>query len=121
MLIAEDYYNSGGNKSGTTAIEAISYTYGAQAVVISVDPKRQYLAKPEDAPTPPGKLPPPVVLKMADIDVGPNGERCVGRPTPVAPAVVVASTRHNVQSPLSSTFDCPLLQGPLRPVDPCIH
>eukprot|EP01052_Picozoa_sp_SAG31_P032837 SAG31_NODE_3643_length_4030_cov_3.758586_4_plen_595_part_00 len=75
VLIAEEYYNSGKKTPGTTAIETISYTYGAQAVVISVDPKRQYLHSPEDVPTPPGKLPTPVVLKMADIDVGPNGER----------------------------------------------
>ena len=46
-----------------------------QAVVISVDPKRQYLASQDDAPAPPCKLPAPIILEMAPGDIGPNGER----------------------------------------------
>jgi hypothetical protein len=46
-----------------------------QAVVISVDPKRQYLASRDDAPAPPCKLPAPIILEMAPEDIGPNGER----------------------------------------------
>ncbi|MCX5870260.1 MAG: imidazole glycerol phosphate synthase subunit HisF [Deltaproteobacteria bacterium] len=37
-----------GKKSGKSAIEQISFVYGAQAVVISVDPRRVYVHAPED-------------------------------------------------------------------------
>ncbi len=37
-------------KSGKTAIEQISMVYGAQAVVISVDPRRVYVTSPEATP-----------------------------------------------------------------------
>ena len=37
-----------GKKSGKSAIEQISMVYGAQAVVISVDPRRIYVHSPED-------------------------------------------------------------------------
>ncbi len=37
-----------GKKSGTSSIEQISHVYGAQAVVISIDPRRIYVAAPED-------------------------------------------------------------------------
>ena len=43
VFAAEDYYNNGRRLSGKTAIETISRAYGAQAVVISVDPKRVYI------------------------------------------------------------------------------
>lgn len=36
-----------GKKSGRSAIEQISFVYGAQAVVISVDPRRVYVQAPE--------------------------------------------------------------------------
>ena len=36
-----------GKKSGRSAIEQISFVYGAQAVVISVDPRRVYVQTPE--------------------------------------------------------------------------
>jgi imidazole glycerol-phosphate synthase len=45
---AEEYFASGRKLSGTTAIETISRTYGGQAVVVSVDPRRVYVARPED-------------------------------------------------------------------------
>jgi len=40
---AEEYYASGKRLSGKTAIEQISKAYGAQAVVVSVDPKRVFV------------------------------------------------------------------------------
>ena len=46
--------------------------YGAQAVVVSIDPKRVYVSSPSDAP--PGKT----VVELKDNDnagFGPNGER----------------------------------------------
>ena len=45
---AEAFIESGGVNTGTTAIEMISNVYGVQAVVISIDPKRVYVASPED-------------------------------------------------------------------------
>ncbi|KAF7517546.1 hypothetical protein PCG10_001124 [Penicillium crustosum] len=48
VFAAEDYYNAGEKLSGQTAIETISKAYGKQAVVVSVDPKRVYVDKPED-------------------------------------------------------------------------
>jgi glutamine amidotransferase/cyclase len=41
-------YIATGQKTGKTCIETISTVYGAQAVVISVDPKRVYVASPDD-------------------------------------------------------------------------
>ncbi|CAI7771460.1 unnamed protein product, partial [Closterium sp. NIES-53] len=37
-------------KTGKTGIEQISYVYGNQAVVVSIDPKRVYVASPDDVP-----------------------------------------------------------------------
>ncbi|KAJ5590092.1 hypothetical protein N7450_004064 [Penicillium hetheringtonii] len=48
VFAAEDYYAAGKKLSGTTAIETISNAYGKQAVVVSVDPKRVYVDRPED-------------------------------------------------------------------------
>ncbi len=41
-------YRKTGKKSGTSSIEQISTVYGAQAVVISVDPRRVYVGDPTD-------------------------------------------------------------------------
>lgn len=46
VLAAEEFYASGEKLTGQTAIETISRAYGAQAVVISVDPKRVYVSSP---------------------------------------------------------------------------
>ncbi|KAG0134075.1 hypothetical protein HOY82DRAFT_555276 [Tuber indicum] len=46
VTAAEEYYASGESLSGKTAIETISRAYGNQAVVVSVDPKRVYVASP---------------------------------------------------------------------------
>lgn len=49
VYIAMEYLKTG-KATGKSAIEEISRVYGAQAVVISVDPKRVYVKSPEDAP-----------------------------------------------------------------------
>lgn len=47
VTAAEQYYADGRKLSGKTAIESISEAYGAQAVVVSVDPKRVYVSSPD--------------------------------------------------------------------------
>lgn len=45
-VYAAEEFIATGVKTGKTCIETISYGYGAQAVVISVDPRRVYVADP---------------------------------------------------------------------------
>jgi glutamine amidotransferase/cyclase len=45
---ADEFYKNGNKGTGKSAIESISMAYGNQAVVISVDPRRVFVAKPED-------------------------------------------------------------------------
>ncbi len=52
------------DKTGNSAIEQISIVYGAQAVVISVDPRRVYVEKPDDTPH----------NTLKTVYPGPNGE-----------------------------------------------
>ncbi|KAK3640684.1 Histidine biosynthesis bifunctional protein hisB [Elasticomyces elasticus] len=47
VTAAEQYYASDRTLTGKTAIETISEAYGAQAVVVSVDPKRVYVSTPD--------------------------------------------------------------------------
>ncbi|NNG01143.1 MAG: imidazole glycerol phosphate synthase subunit HisF [Desulfobacteraceae bacterium] len=47
VLVAEQYLATG-EKTGKSAIEEISRVYGSQAVVISIDPRRVYVASPDD-------------------------------------------------------------------------
>ncbi len=47
-VYAAEHYLKDGKKTGKSSIEQISIVYGAQAVVISVDPRRVYVSKPED-------------------------------------------------------------------------
>lgn len=47
VLTVEEYLKTG-QKTGKSAIEQISMEYGAQAVVISVDPRRVYVKSPDD-------------------------------------------------------------------------
>jgi len=64
VLIVEEYLQSG-RKSGKSAIEQISFVYGNQAVVISVDPRRVYVKAPDETPH-----------ATVETDIpGPNGER----------------------------------------------
>lgn len=44
VIAVEEYIARGNNLTGKTSIEQISGAYGAQAVVVSVDPKRVYLS-----------------------------------------------------------------------------
>lgn len=48
VYVTEKYLATG-LKTGNSSIEQISLVYGAQAVVISVDPRRVYVEKPEDS------------------------------------------------------------------------
>lgn len=68
VIIAENYLKNGKQKAGKTSIETISATFGNQAVVISVDPKRVYVASPAE-----------VAMETILIDDptrwGPNGEK----------------------------------------------
>ena len=48
VYVVEQYLKTG-VKTGRSSIEQISSVYGAQAVVISVDPKRIYVKSPEDS------------------------------------------------------------------------
>ncbi|MBN2194726.1 MAG: imidazole glycerol phosphate synthase subunit HisF [Polyangiaceae bacterium] len=56
-----------GTATGTSTIEQIAHAYGTQAVVISIDPRRVYIERPEDAP--------PRVQTMETRFPGPRGER----------------------------------------------
>ncbi len=64
VYTVEEYLRSGA-KSGKSSIEQISQVYGAQAVVISVDPCRVYVHTPGDTPH----------TTIATDCPGPNGER----------------------------------------------
>lgn len=67
VIAAEEYYAAGKKLSGKTAIEQISGAYGNQAVVVSVDPKRVYVSKPEDT----------THTTTETSEPGPNGEKYV--------------------------------------------
>ncbi len=49
VLIVEDVRRTG-KTTGRSAIETISRLYGSQAVVISIDPRRVYVASPREVP-----------------------------------------------------------------------
>lgn len=51
VYIVEEYLKTG-RKTGKSAIEQISYVYGNQAVVISIDPRRVYVNTPDDTDHP---------------------------------------------------------------------
>lgn len=59
-----------GKKSGDSSIETISHVYGAQAVVISIDPKRVYVSSKDDVDNKQH-----VVVHLDDESSGPNGEK----------------------------------------------
>jgi imidazole glycerol phosphate synthase subunit HisF len=70
----QDFIDSGRVKTGTSCIEQIATVYGRQAVVISVDPRRVYVASPEETPH--------ACLRVGDASngaggppAGPNGEQ----------------------------------------------
>ena len=49
VLVAEQFLKTG-LATGLSAIEEISRRYGSQAVVISIDPRRVYVASPDEVP-----------------------------------------------------------------------
>lgn len=49
VFAAEDWIANNKQKSGKSPIETISKAYGAQSVIVSVDPKRQYVQSPSDS------------------------------------------------------------------------
>ncbi|KAG7191293.1 Histidine biosynthesis bifunctional protein hisB [Scheffersomyces spartinae] len=68
VTIAEQYYANGKKSTGKSSIETISSTFGAQAVVISVDPKRKYVSSPSETVM--------SVIEITDpTKYGPNGEK----------------------------------------------
>ncbi|KAK6200286.1 uncharacterized protein RJT21DRAFT_121182 [Scheffersomyces amazonensis] len=68
VTIAEQYYANNKQKTGKSSIETISATFGVQAVVISVDPKRKYISSPKDTNM--------KVIEITDsTKYGPNGEK----------------------------------------------
>ena len=69
VLAAEEYYANNCVKTGKTSIETISHVYGAQAVVISIDPKRVYVTSP-DANNDKNH----VIVELPEGQRGPNGE-----------------------------------------------
>jgi glutamine amidotransferase/cyclase len=69
VYAAEKYIANGRKKTGETSIESISHVYGAQAVVISIDPKRVYVKRKEKADEK------NVVVELDEDNAGPNGER----------------------------------------------
>lgn len=48
VAAAEEYMTNGMVPTGSSCIEQISKVYGAQAVVISIDPRRVWVSSPED-------------------------------------------------------------------------
>lgn len=64
-VYAVEQYLRTGEKTGKSAIEQISMVYGAQAVVISVDPRRVYVSSPSDT----------AHATIATKFVGPGGEQ----------------------------------------------
>ncbi len=70
VTASEAYVASGGEMTGLSSIETISHHYGAQAVVISIDPKRVYVKSREDCSNPNH-----VVVELEESQAGPDGER----------------------------------------------
>ncbi|AHF04274.1 cyclase [Marichromatium purpuratum 984] len=63
--IAEQALARGGKGDGTSAIEQIAEVYGNQAVVVSIDPRRVYVERPEETRH----------HTVETAEAGPNGER----------------------------------------------
>ena len=63
VIIAEAYLETG-KRTGKSSIEQISEVYGAQAVVVSIDPRRIYISSPDE-----------VKHQVIETEIkGPNGE-----------------------------------------------
>jgi glutamine amidotransferase/cyclase len=64
VLIAQEYLKTG-RRTGNSSIEEISRVYGNQAVVVSIDPRRVYVASPDAVRHP----------VIETVTAGPEGER----------------------------------------------
>lgn len=64
---AEEFYRNDRKPTGKTPIETISKAYGAQAVIVSVDPKRRYVSSPQETKH----------HTIKTLFPGPNGEKFV--------------------------------------------
>ena len=71
VTAVEVYLNNNHIAQGTSCLEQISAHYGAQAVVVSIDPKRVYLA---ESTAPEGLLGDCEVITLPPDGLGPNGE-----------------------------------------------
>jgi len=72
VVAAEAFIASGGKRTGETSIESISQVYGVQAVVVSIDPKRVYVASKDVVDSK------HTAVELDDKNgdqLGPNGER----------------------------------------------
>ena len=69
VYASEALIEQNGVKSGNSSIETISRVYGAQAVVISIDPKRVYASNKDDIDQK------HVAVELDDANSGPNGEK----------------------------------------------
>lgn len=69
VYASESFIAQNGEKTGESSIETISRVYGAQAVVISIDPKRVYVSSKDDVDKK------HVVVDLDDGSSGPNGEK----------------------------------------------
>jgi glutamine amidotransferase/cyclase len=65
VYVAEAYYEGGRKKDGSTSVEQISERYGAQAVVISIDPRRVWVKDPSETKN----------TCVASAKTGPGGEK----------------------------------------------
>lgn len=65
-VYAAEAYLQTGHLTGQSAIEQISRHYGAQAVVVSIDPKRVYVSSADGEKT---------IAALRDGESGPNGEK----------------------------------------------
>jgi len=64
-VFAAEAFIATGQLTGKTGIEQISYRYGKQAVVVSIDPKKQWVSSPDDVP---------YRCVKSTLGKGPNGE-----------------------------------------------
>jgi imidazole glycerol-phosphate synthase len=69
VYTSEAFLAGGGKGNGDSSIEVISRVYGAQAVVISIDPKRVYLSDRQNCKNK------HVVVELDDGSSGPNSEK----------------------------------------------
>ncbi|GAA5932165.1 imidazoleglycerol-phosphate synthase [Sporobolomyces koalae] len=84
VFAVEELLSNDKKPTGKTGIETISYAYGAQAVVVSFDPKRVYVDSLEDVPAAhrasavdlsSPTLPSERKSSSIEPDLGPNGEK----------------------------------------------